>query len=234
MKSAFRACQARSRAHHFPMSGIVDKKVAALDGIKNALYGIGIALTAFIILNTINPDLTVIKLPLIQKVEIGRETIPLMEEIANIMGLDGNITRQKLKTESNGKIDARPSECSLECKIDCNCTSLSKLPLATFNGLLLLADNVGPIVITGGTENYIDSRTQKPVHKEHGPGLSVVDLRYTAGDGLDNFIRSKGQKTSVGGRTNVESAYSLTIGSKFYYFAREITPPHWHVKITAE
>ncbi len=53
-------------------SGVVDKKAAALDGIKNALYGIGIALTAFIILNTINPDLTVIKAPSVAPVNIPK------------------------------------------------------------------------------------------------------------------------------------------------------------------
>ena len=44
-------------------SGVVDKKAQAISGIKNTLTGIGIALTAFILLNTINPDLIVIKMP---------------------------------------------------------------------------------------------------------------------------------------------------------------------------
>src|SRR3989344_2903345 len=44
-------------------SGVVDKKAQAIAGIKNTLAGIGIALTAFILLNTINPDLIVIKMP---------------------------------------------------------------------------------------------------------------------------------------------------------------------------
>src|SRR3989344_3279468 len=44
-------------------SGIIDKKAQAISGIKNTLTGIGIALTAFILLNTINPDLIVIKMP---------------------------------------------------------------------------------------------------------------------------------------------------------------------------
>lgn len=37
-------------------TGIVDKKALALESIKNTFIGIGIALTAYIILNTINPD----------------------------------------------------------------------------------------------------------------------------------------------------------------------------------
>src|SRR3990167_145591 len=51
-------------------SGIVDKKAQAIAGIKNTLTGIGIALTAFILLNTINPDLIVIKAPSMSEINI--------------------------------------------------------------------------------------------------------------------------------------------------------------------
>src|SRR3989338_5928217 len=51
-------------------SGIVDKKAQAIAGIKNTLTGIGIALTAFILLNTINPDLIVIKTPNVSPITI--------------------------------------------------------------------------------------------------------------------------------------------------------------------
>ncbi|MBI5913152.1 hypothetical protein HY839_01785 [Candidatus Azambacteria bacterium] len=46
-------------------SAVVDNKTRAMEGIKNTLIGIGIALTAFIMLYTINPDLTIIKVPTI-------------------------------------------------------------------------------------------------------------------------------------------------------------------------
>lgn len=50
-------------------SGVVDKKAAAMEGIKNTLYGIGIALSAYLLLFTINPDLTVIKTPTLTKID---------------------------------------------------------------------------------------------------------------------------------------------------------------------
>src|SRR3990167_8480838 len=58
-------------------SGIVDKKAQAIAGIKNTLTGIGIALTAFILLNTISPDLIVIKTPNVAGVNItdGRKIV---------------------------------------------------------------------------------------------------------------------------------------------------------------
>src|SRR3989344_1800301 len=64
-------------------SGIVDKKAQAIAGIKNTLTGIGIALTAFILLNTINPDLIVIKTPNLSDANIKsneKTTIETMTE----------------------------------------------------------------------------------------------------------------------------------------------------------
>lgn len=55
-------------------SGVVDKKAAAMEGIKNTLYGIGIALSAYILLYTINPDLTIIKTPTLQKIDTNIKT----------------------------------------------------------------------------------------------------------------------------------------------------------------
>lgn len=52
-------------------SAVIDKKAMALEGIKNTLIGIGIALTAFIMLYTINPDLTIIKKPGITEVTLN-------------------------------------------------------------------------------------------------------------------------------------------------------------------
>lgn len=55
-------------------SAVVDKKAMAMDGIKNALTGIGIAFTAFIMLYTINPDLTIIKMPQADKLVVKKPT----------------------------------------------------------------------------------------------------------------------------------------------------------------
>ena len=46
-------------------SAVIDKKALALEKIKSVLTGIAIALTAFIMLYTINPDLTLINIPTI-------------------------------------------------------------------------------------------------------------------------------------------------------------------------
>ncbi len=55
-------------------SGVIDKKAMAMDGIKNTLIGIGIALSAFVLLNTINPDLTIIKTPTLDPITLKTKT----------------------------------------------------------------------------------------------------------------------------------------------------------------
>lgn len=59
-------------------SAVIDKKALALEKIKSTLTGIAIALTAFIMLYTINPDLTVIRVPTIDKITVPTiKTTPL-------------------------------------------------------------------------------------------------------------------------------------------------------------
>ena len=55
-------------------SAVVDKKTMAMEGIKNTLIGIGIALTAYIMLYTINPDLTIIKVPEAAPLDVTSQT----------------------------------------------------------------------------------------------------------------------------------------------------------------
>lgn len=62
-------------------SAVVDKKTRAIEGIKSTLIGIGIALTAFILLYTINPDLTVIKMPFAPKVNVSTPSVASGEDM---------------------------------------------------------------------------------------------------------------------------------------------------------
>ena len=210
-------------------SGIIDKKRQAIDGIKNSLTGIAIALTAFIILNTINSDLTIIKLPGLPDVKItSKELLPDLSGI--VLTEDGNLTRKQLQEASRDQISFVGSktneECNPLCKYDCGCTSMRFLPKSAFDGLTSLAINAGPIVVTGGTENYKLSNTGDTVHETHGPGKPIVDLRFN--ERLDYLIQ-KGvrlQDTSRG-----EPAYELTIGNLRVNAVKE--KDHWHLAFTA-
>ena len=141
-------------------SGIIDKKRQALDGIKNSLTGIAIALTAFIILNTINPDLTIIKEPIIRGISIEALKAQKMSteetrvrQILNDVGININ----------KGSCPPAYTNCS---GIG---TNVGGLPGEAINGLLELKKACNcDIMVTGGTENG---------HQSHGTGKPMVDLR---------------------------------------------------------
>lgn len=76
-------------------SAVVDNKTRAMEGIKNTLTGIGIALTAFIMLYTINPDLTILKTP----------------------------TADKLATKKSQNTSLPPGALGTSCKINGDCAS---------------------------------------------------------------------------------------------------------------
>lgn len=59
-------------------SAVVDKKAMAMERIKTTFIGIGIALTAYIMLNTINPDLAIIKVPTASKLIVATSTQSLI------------------------------------------------------------------------------------------------------------------------------------------------------------
>jgi len=210
-------------------SGIIDKKRQAIDGIKNSLTGIAIALTAFIILNTINPDLTVIKLPGLPDVKItSKELLPDLSGI--ILTEDGNLTREQLQEATRNQISFVGSktndECNPLCKTDCGCTSMRFLPKTANDGLIALARSAGPITVTGGTENYKISSTGKPVHQTHGYNNAVIDLRF---DERLNTLITRG--TRLPNTSKGEPEYRITIGRIIVRAVQEKN--HWHLVFTS-
>lgn len=66
-------------------SAVIDKKALALEKIKSTLTGIAIALTAFLMLYTINPDLTLIKVPTIRPITYSTTTTSTATTVPGIM-----------------------------------------------------------------------------------------------------------------------------------------------------
>ena len=98
-------------------SGIVDKKAQAIAGIKNTLTGIGIALTAFILLNTINPDLIVIKTPNVADVTINsvKKEVLFVNYVAIWTVLKVGQTCQSVYKSPNW-VSTNQDKCSAEAK----------------------------------------------------------------------------------------------------------------------
>lgn len=174
------------------VSGAVTGKQDALEWIKGALWGLVLLLGAYLILWTINPDLVNLTNPpatfLTVPTTSTTSTISTTSKsepytIAELAELaDDARTRKYLADKS---IFANKEPCKNYS--DTNCTMLSNLPQNAVDGLINLKNECKKscsalttycgcdfLTITGGTEAG---------HAEHGPNLSVVDLRLQrAGD----------------------------------------------------
>lgn len=77
-------------------TGIIDKKAMALESIKNTFIGIGIALAAYIILNTINPAFTTLSLPTTKSIiKVGENSSTSVVKNPVLESLCGALTGKK-------------------------------------------------------------------------------------------------------------------------------------------
>jgi hypothetical protein len=127
--------------------------------IGSSLTGLILAISSYMILYQINPDL--INLKPIEVAIPGKKAEPIV------------LTSQKdadiRTTLQNENIFINKSNCATESQTDC--TSLDGLPPMAINGVINIKQALGyngRLMITGGTEAG---------HMEHGQGKPVVDLR---------------------------------------------------------
>ena len=188
----------------------------ALDAIKSAVWGIALLAGAYLILNTINPDLTILKNPDLKGLQAipadgggpgqsgpsgcsGVNCLTHEQALGEIRSFsDGNIT---LSSTGNCSDPNNP-----------NCTSLQGFPSAGIDKLREFYNGCQhcQIVITAGTEDG---------HQTHGQGRAVVDMRFSSE--VDNYIYS------VIGNSDpsLNTYYDGSDGNKYFKEG-----DHWHVE----
>lgn len=222
-------------------------KNEAKERITNAIMGLLLAIGAFIILNTINPNALTFDLG-----RLGYQAPPNVQT-PTTTNPPVTATMCIFATSCQG------SACSSQCPIGTafpsdsserttllnrnnisivgsnfqnpictvtgqpGCTTVYGLGSAV-NGLLGLSSACSScnIVVTGGTEFWR--------HQTHGFGAGRVDIRYRAGDTLDDFIRTNG--TYLGGANNCypgQPAWRLNLSmtSSGVYVLENNS--HWHI-----
>lgn len=167
-------------------------KKDAMDRIQNALIGLAIMLTSYLLLSSINPELVGFKLQL--------KGIPLASTPVGDLNKwpdDEAIRREladhaiHLNKDNCVNYDIKPAQKSITGQS--GCTSVAGLPRLAIDSLLALKYECGglncPITVTGGTE---------PGHQTHGVGEPNVDLNSKDSPILNAFIKNKA-KTLEGG-----------------------------------
>ena len=220
----------------YMMTDSVFQKGEAKSGIGNALLGLFLALGAFVILNTINPDLVNLDLNP-DKISIDINDMPM------IVGAPGTALGDYIVGEPWTPSGITPSETDARKKLSdagitvtsstgatCTtvgqpgCTSAGGLPYSTIDKIIALKTKCNcPITVTGATEYWL--------HKTHGLGKAVVDFSVTPG--LTKYIMGTETETFP---ADCED-YAVNKDGLNFIAKAEATPacvkwspaPHWHI-----
>lgn len=205
-------------------SELVSSKASGKDKIMNAVVGLLIALSSYLILNTLNPNLLNLCLDGIPKAQIQIHPYDAPQELVN--GKYGQYTagspsNPNWVAQAGTSISPQlPAGVTVSPPGGCqyvgqpNCTSILGLDPRIINSTRTACPTC-QLVITGGTENWLHSPSGG-----HRPGSATIDLRPTPS--LNKYLT--GQET-LGSETRTVKKNGIT----YYYHANSSgSGSHWH------
>ncbi len=156
-------------------AGNVSQAETAKRIITDAILGLIIALSAWLLLFVINPDLVKVNIvfkPVAAPQNPPSPTIPLDSSEKPPTGIISWPTSELTPKDSDLRlqlaeigINVNKSNCTYVNQK--NCTSLDGLPI-NINKFKSIKSRIGEFTITGGTEYWL--------HKSHGPGKPIIDI----------------------------------------------------------
>lgn len=197
-------------------SELVSSKAAGKERILHAIFGLLLALGAWTLLNTINPDLLDSSLKSLADVTVEVELnadIPQATPPPGGKYADGSIPGASwqpgiasVSLPSGVTINNGGVECTTVGQH--NCTSTKGLDPSIINKISSSCVDCS-LIITGGTESWEHS-----AGSSHRPGSPTIDLRVN--NNLNNYI--------TGGKTPIKNDRFTKDGVSYLY---EVD--HWHV-----
>lgn len=199
-------------------AGNTSKQSDARDIITSAIWGLVLLAGAYLLLNTINPEIVQLRNPSMATLPAttGVTNNPANPSFSSICPptLDANLCLQEVSMEKNLQSYGIDIKSTGNCDDPSNshCTSLYGFPQSGMDGLINLKDNCGcTMTITGGTEVG---------HDEHGFGKAIVDMSFSPS--LDSYVHSQ---ISAGNSPKINTDYKGADGNSYRY---EVD--HWHVR----
>lgn len=184
----------------------------AKEVIFDALIGLVIALTAWLLLNVINPDLTNVSIN-------GLSALPVSPGAAGGAVDSGGGALSPATTGNLTDAEARTKLTAAGISVNAPepQTSLSNIPQSTIDNIINLKtiSGCGDFRVTGGTE---------PGHVSHGPGLPIVDV--TNSPCLKTFLANKGNLSGV----HIKKICAIASEQEVAYNCSYKEPaPHFHL-----
>ena len=208
----------------YATSDAISGKAQGKEWITNAIWGLLLVISAWIILATINPQILKFNLSLdVPQVKAGQPTvIPGVPMTPEQIAADA-VIRTRLQG-AGVAINAGPCTAGQTR----GCTNLNGLPANAVTGLINL--NIAcrcNVTVTGGTEGG---------HRTHGAGAPVVDIRPSSA--LNSYLRAPNPSDgSVATSPPPPSGGIIGMGPRAGYTYETIagnpsgtsTGQHWHV-----
>lgn len=200
----------------------IQGKTEGRERVKNAVIGLVFVIGAWLILNTINPNLL--------NFDLNIEPVTTASPAGETPGGGRVATGADLLTGESLLADSRVRENLGTIGINnppctpqrtSSCTNLNGLPMTMVENLRTLQINCGgsgslcPVMITGGTETSLHSTGTR-----HGPGNSVVDLAPSSR--LNTYL---GYPNPTNGQTATKDGLNF----KYETAGGYSTGNHWHV-----
>ena len=194
-------------------------KEEAKGTISNALWGLGLVMSAWLILYTINPKLVEINLT-IPPLEISTPTPGV--------GVTGGVPMTPAEIVADGSVRTRLINAGVAINAGpClqgqgyGCTNLNGLGEGAIQGLISLKSDCGcNITVTGGTE--------PGPHRTHGAGESIVDLANDSS--LRSWLSSRNFLINNGNGAVVRLRSGRQVSFVFESAGEgRSTGDHWHV-----
>lgn len=203
------------------------KKEDGKKRIQNAVYSLVLVIAAWLILNTINPNLLNINLNIetvttkAPKGVLGGElsagtgkALPWYSLTSAQVSMN-NAMKADLENNYHIKVNAGP--CTTQGQVT-GCTNLVGMTATTFKGVTDLKK------ACGGDSCYVEIKgATEGGHASHGPNLAPIDLGFSSN--LDKYIIDN--KIKEPQQTSLGPVYTSKVGNRNATFLKE--SDHWHV-----
>lgn len=203
-------------------AGNTSQAGAAKGIITDAIFGLILALVAYLILFIINPDLVTLRLSSLSPSGLSTSSSSSSSPGGSI-AVSGDVYTHDEATAAltaKGIRVTSTDNCSDQNKR--TCTSLQGIPKSTIANVIALKEKSGcSFNVTGGTETG---------HKTHASGKPIVDVSEEAC--LDRIFRN--QKATLGSQYRITDICSDSSNREAAYNCSYVEPaPHFHIQFSS-